>query len=567
VAAMDCVHVEHGNSLDHSPWSQWRQRVSREAGRVRGSQDYFRNSKWPGRGSETLRPYCADYGHQVAVHVWTVLAVLMVAAGGRARTEQDCGAQIENVMALLNQQKGREAQQLALTATKACPREPAAYNMLGMTYDLENRFGEAQQAYRQAISLDPNVAAFHDNLAVCYMRSGNPEEGVREFQRALKLDPHNQTANLNLGAYCLSQKAYQRALDYFRAAQGEKSGDPAALLGMIHAYFGAGEKNAGVEAADRLSRSAGSDPRIHFSLGLVLAEYGEYPMAVKEFEAIPAPDRDFAAVLNLGMAHSRLGQFKEARQRYEEALKLDPSSPEPYLRIGLDSSASKKTNEAVSWISRAHEMAPERTDISYALAEEVIRSRNYERARGLLSSVLQSQPNEPMLLEALGDLYSRQNQVQDAINTYLRCLDSDPQRVSARLSLAQRYLESGRADEAKAEFQKVMQVEPENPEANAELGKMAFEAGERDAALQFAEKALARDPNNLTANEDLAEIKMREGKLPEAQAVLEKLVKLDPENPRFHYLLSRVLTKLDRQQEAQSEFEISKELETVRRKQ
>ena len=218
MAAMDCVHVEHGNSLDHSPWSPWRQRVSREAGRVRGSQDYFRNSMWPGRGSETLRPYCADYGHQVAVHVWTVLAVLMVAAGGRARTEQDCGAQIENVMALLNQQKGREAQQLALTATKACPREPAAYNMLGMTYDLENRFGEAQQAYRQAISLDPNVAAFHDNLAVCYMRSGNPEEGVREFQRALKLDPHNQTANWNLGAYCLSQKAYQRALDYSQRA-------------------------------------------------------------------------------------------------------------------------------------------------------------------------------------------------------------------------------------------------------------------------------------------------------------------------------------------------------------
>jgi Flp pilus assembly protein TadD len=58
---------------------------------------------------------------------------------------------------------------------------------------------------------------------------------------------------------------------------------------------------------------------------------------------------------------------------------------------------------------------------------------------------------------------------------------------------------------------------------------------------------------------------MKQGKLTEAQAALEKLVKLDPSNPRFHYLLSRVLTKLDRKQEAQSEFEISKKLETARR--
>ena len=119
--------------------------------------------------------------HQLAGRIAqavTVLALLAVAMSGSrlaARSEPDCGAQIENAMALLAQQKAREAQQLALTATKACPKEPAAYNMLGMTYDFENRFSEAQQAYRQAISLDPKVAAFHDNLAVCYMRSGNPE--------------------------------------------------------------------------------------------------------------------------------------------------------------------------------------------------------------------------------------------------------------------------------------------------------------------------------------------------------------------------------------------------------
>jgi tetratricopeptide (TPR) repeat protein len=486
--------------------------------------------------------------------------VNVIAAG----SDPDCGAQIKDALAMLGQEKAREAEQLALAATKVCPKEPAAYNMLGMAYDSETRFQEGQTAYRQAISLDPKVAAFHDNLAVSYMRSGNQEEAVREFQTALKLDSRNKTANLNLGAYDLNQKAYRRAVDHFHAAEAETSGDPGALLGMIQAYFGAGEVSAGLRAAARLSAIAGSDPKVHFSLGLLLAEHGEYAMAVEEFEAIPVAEQDFAVALNLGMARSRLGQFKKARQDYEEALRLDPSSPEPCFRIGLDASASRNTSEAIYWISRAQDKATGRPDISYALAEELIRARNYERAHDLLSSALGSQPNDPMLLEALGDLCSRQNQVLDAIDAYLRCLNSDPQRVSARLSLARRYLDGGRAREAKTEFEKILQVQPDNPEANAGLGKIALEAGQRDAALQYAEKTLARDPDNLTANEDLAQISVRDGKLNEAQATLEKLVKLDPGNPRFHYLLSRVLSGLNRQQEAESEFELSKKLEAGR---
>jgi len=495
------------------------------------------------------------------IEVAFVLALAILPVCGTAIPGEDCGARIQEALAALGQQKPREAEQLALAATRACPKEPAAYSMLGMTYDSENRFGEAQAAYRQAILLDPKVAALHDNLAVSYMRSGKQDEAAREFQIALRLDPENETANLNLGAYYLDQKMYRRAVDFFHAARAEVSNDPEVLLGITQAYLGAGQKNAALQTASRLSAIGGSDPKIHFSLGLLLAEDGEYARAAKEFEAIPAQDRDFAVALNLGMVRSRLGQFSEARQAYQEASQLDPSSPEPYLRIGLDYSAARNSTDAISWISRAYDKAPERTDISYALAEELIRTRNYERAHDLLSSGLRSHPQDSMLQEALGDLYSRQNQVQEAIDAYLRCLDSSPRRVSARLSLAEMYLDAGRAADAKTEFGRILQVEPDNPEATARLGKMALEAGQRDAALQYTEKALARDPDNLTANEDLAQIRMKDGKLDEAEATLEKLVKLDPDNPRFHYLLSRVLARLNRQQEAESEFELSKKLE------
>jgi tetratricopeptide (TPR) repeat protein len=493
-----------------------------------------------------------------------VLAVAAAGAGPSGSIAADCRVQLEKAQELLAEQKAREAQELIVASTKMCPQDPQAYNLLGLSYDVQTHFPEAQQAYRRAIGLDPKVASFHDNLAVSYLRSGNSESGILEFQRALKVDPQNQTANLNLAAYSLNQKQFSRAIDYFRAAHTASLTDPTALLGMTEAYFGAGDARNGRLLATKLSSLKASDARIHFSLGLVLAEHGEYRMALEEFQAIPTSERDFATALNLGMAYSRLGKLAEARQSYEEAMRLDPSSPEPYLRMGLDAAGSH-TDEAIYWISEAYDRAPQRADVSYALAEQLIRARNYERAEGILSSALQQRGDDGALWEALGDLRSREKRLQDAMGAYSRCLKLSPARVSARLSLADVYRESGQVEQSRRELEKVLQHEPGNSMANAELARIALEASQQDDALRLAQRALAADANSLTANEVLAEILTRDNKLVRARSTLEKLVKLDPDNPRFHYLLSRVLSKLQLNQEAEGEFELSKKLEAGRK--
>ncbi len=477
----------------------------------------------------------------------------------------DCGALLRQGEELLAEKKLRGARKLILETTKACPNAPEAYDFLGLSYDLENRFKEAQEAYRKAIAINPRIAGFHDNLAVSYFRSGDQAAGVREFQKAIQLDPRNKIANINLATHYLNHQDYRRAVRHLLSAQVDKSNDAVLLLELTQAYFGAGEKPAALETAAQLSRLAGSDAKIRFSLGLQLAQNGEYQAAVREFGAIAPSERDAAVLLNLGITYSKLRRFSEAREAYEEALRLDSSNPEPYLRMGLDFSAAKKPADAIYWITQAREKAPQRADIGYALAEEFIRARNYDKAQDLLSHALKQRPSHPILLEALGDLYAQQHHDQEAAQAYLRCLRYDPRRVSARFSLSRVYLSLQRTQEARSELRRVLEVDPHNAAVKAELGRLALEAGQQDLALQMTEQALAQDPNNLTANEDLAKIKLRDGRLAEAQATLEKLIKLDPDNPRFHYMLSRVLSKVQRTVEAQSELDLSKKLEATQK--
>jgi hypothetical protein len=48
--------------------------------------------------------------------------------------------------------------------------------------------------------------------------------------------------------------------------------------------------------------------------------------------------------------------------------------------------------------------------------------------------------------------------------------------------------------------------------------------------------------------------------LTEARQTLERLVQLDPQSSRVHLLLGRVLARLNQSAEAETEFELSKDL-------
>ncbi|MDE3179947.1 MAG: tetratricopeptide repeat protein [Acidobacteriota bacterium] len=463
----------------------------------------------------------------------------------------------------LRQRKTADAQRSLREAEHNCSSLPEFYATLALSYDLQDQHIKAQEAYRKAIAMNPHIAQFHDNLGISYASSGNSPASITQFERALQIDPHDVAANLNLASYYLRQHEYPRAIGHFQAAGIQHSSNIRALMGLTQAYLGTYNIAAARETATRLSRLAGSDSKVHFSLGLILAENRQYDLAAEEFEAIPATDRDFAAYMNLGMAYSKLRKFKKARDAYQSALELDPSSPDPYLHIGLDSAAMGEEAQAVNWIGQAHAETPEREDVAYAFAEALIDNASYDRAHLILSQALQAHPRSPALLEAQGDFYLHQDQPEKAKRAYLKCLEISPMAAGARVSLAKAYLELHQPETARQELENVLHAQPDNPDANARLGRMALDEGRQEDAQRMVSKALQADPVNRIANETLAEIRIREGRYSGAFRILQNLVKLDPNIPKYHYLLGRVLLKLGQAAKAQREFQRSQSLQNA----
>src|SRR6201987_3925673 len=498
------------------------------------------------------------------VSVLLLAASVVGAAGQDVRLEQaskdTCRLVLGKTGPVIPNPNPHEAQQILVEAGPGCPNVPEMFNSLGLAYDFESRYDEARAAFEQATRLEPQNASFQNNLAASFFRSGKQGSGIAEFEKALELDARNSTARLNLASLYLEKKQYRRALSYLDTPELRQSQDPVLLLALVEAYYGAGQAQPARETALRLARLPGVASKVHFSLGLVLAEHGEYQLAAGQFEAIPADERDTAAEMNLGMAYTRLKNFEAARAAYERAIRMDPRNPEAYYHIGIDESALGHHQAVVDWMTEAHNQAPNRPDISFALVEELIHRRNYEQAHSVLTLAIAAHPNDPSLREALGDLFAAQDQKQDAVKTYQECLQLDRGSVSARLALARVYEEMGQTENARSALAEVLKLSPKNAEAEAQLGRLAFEAGNEEEASSLVAQALTHDPNDLLANEYHAKLQLRSGQLSGARQTLERMVQLDPQSSRFHLLLGRVLARLNYSAEAEREFQLSKDL-------
>ncbi len=211
-------------------------------------------------------------------------------------------------------------------------------------------------------------------------------------------------------------------------------------LGLI---FGAGETQPALQTVERLSGLTPGNEKMRFTEGFLLAENHQYAAAVKQFEAIPVGERDFAVCQNLGLAYSRLRQHEEAQRAFEQALRLDPSNPEPYLAIGLDLLDSRSPDQAVYPLTQAHQKAPQRVDVACALVEALIQTRQLVRAADLLAEVRARAPNDAAVIETAGDLYVEEGEEAKAQDSFRRVLQLDPQNLSARIALAKGYLRTG----------------------------------------------------------------------------------------------------------------------------
>jgi len=179
-------------------------------------------------------------------------------------------------------------------AIKQDPKNPYFHKGLGLAYATLKKFDDAVDAFRKALELNPYYTDVRNDLGMALVLAGKREAGKAEFLAAFN-DPTNPTPEIssrNLGQAHFEEKNYAQAANWFRSSLNRNKAYPDAYLGLADALVALGRAE---EATATLETGASEVPA---STGIQLA---------------------------LGEAYYRAGRFADARARFEDARKMDPT--------------------------------------------------------------------------------------------------------------------------------------------------------------------------------------------------------------------------------------------------
>ena len=104
-------------------------------------------------------------------------------------------------------------------------------------------------------------------------------------------------------------------------------------------------------------------------------------------------------------------------------------------------------------------------------------------------------PNDPEILNDLGNLLVLAGSLSEAEEAYHRSLDLSPDNTTTRYNLALVLMEQGRTKPATRELQHVLDLDPNHAWALYQLGTLSAADGRRDKAVEYYTRALALNPD------------------------------------------------------------------------
>ena len=309
-------------------------------------------------------------------------------------------------------ERARDAAQHAVDLDRSLS---AAWVALGETELALDRPREAVSAFAKAVELAPRAVETYWRLARAHAALGENDAAVRAFETAVYRRPELWACYNQLGYYHYRQSRYEAAVTQYRQVIALLPEGTRGLnnLGAIYMFL-----DRWPEAAEIFERSLAVRPQpiVCSNLGTVYFYQSRFGDAARMYEqALASDDSDYLLWGNLATTRRLSGDEAGAREAYRRAIATVAADP----REGV-------------------EAQQQRADLAgyHAVLGETA------KARALLAQVIAEAPNDPNVMEAIGESFDDLGDRQQALEWIGRALEAGFSRAVVENSPALRELRS-----------------------------------------------------------------------------------------------------------------------------
>ncbi|MCC6233543.1 MAG: tetratricopeptide repeat protein [Verrucomicrobiales bacterium] len=439
----------------------------------------------------------------------------------------------------------------------------AAFNQLGVAYELADAFGPAIRAYGRACYLEPDVPLYRFNLALALRQIGSFERASEELREVLRLEPDAVPARKRLAEVTSMLGRHEEALRLAEALLRTAPDDHGTWELQAQLFLKLQRPTDAVAPARRAAELDPACPIAHSYLAQALHDAGRLPEAEAAWtEALERAPFEPAFHLNLGALQRDLGQVAKAAQSFRRAIELRPDFALAYRNLGEALTDQRDDDGAFAAFAKARELDAADPTASIREGDLALRRRQFPRAERAYRGALDIAPHQADAWYSLGEACRFQRRPADAERAYRQAIELQPAHAAAHTALGIVHFDRGNATEAERLYRRAIELNPREAAPYHNLGNLYREArGDLDAAERWFRQALERSPENGESLGGLGLVASGRGDLAEAERQLRRAIERAPESSALHNNLGEILRQRGRPNEAEPLYRKALELD------
>jgi tetratricopeptide (TPR) repeat protein len=208
------------------------------------------------------------------------------------------------------------------------PANVDALVLAARTYASLKDLPKTEELLRRAMEVDAARSEPYSMLARVYVEQGKMDQALTEFKTLAQREPKSVGARTMVGAILQTQNKREEAKKAYRETLAV---DSTAAVAANNLAWMVTEDNGNLDDALQLVQTARTklpdSPEVNDTLGWIYYKKGMHDLAIAAFkQSVEKQPNTATFQYHLGLAAAKAGQFTQARQALETALRLDPKS-------------------------------------------------------------------------------------------------------------------------------------------------------------------------------------------------------------------------------------------------
>ena len=208
------------------------------------------------------------------------------------------------------------------------PANVDALVLAARTYASLKDLPKTEELLRRAMEVDAARSEPYSMLARVYVEQGKMDQALTEFKTLAQREPKSVGARTMVGAILQTQNKREEAKKAYRETLAV---DSTAAVAANNLAWMMTEDNGNLDDALQLVQTARTklpdSPEVNDTLGWIYYKKGMHDLAIAAFkQSVEKQPNTATFQYHLGLAAAKAGQFTQARQALETALRLDPKS-------------------------------------------------------------------------------------------------------------------------------------------------------------------------------------------------------------------------------------------------